>query len=96
MLIAAALAVVAICVGAGIVYVANDGWPGQKKAWAQHEFYPLFQLRHGNRQPFDAENALRKREGRPLLIDPDTLRKPPEERAHLAAEARQKAIAAGQ
>ena len=69
--IAAAIAVVLCGVGAGAFYVVNNGWKtqGQKDYSYYHEYLPIVQLHHGDRKAFDEENALRKKEGQPPLVD---------------------------
>jgi len=71
LVIGVALLVVLLGIGTGVYYLANNGWrtQAQKDAFLYHDYLPLKALQHGDRGPFDAENALRKREGKPPLVD---------------------------
>jgi len=70
-LIVAAIVLVLCGVGAGIFYLVNNGWQtqSQKDDNFYHHYLPLQALSHGDRKPFDDENALRKKEGRPPLVE---------------------------
>ena len=85
-------------IGAGIFHMVNGGWdtPAQKEYKLKHVFYPLMALRHGDRTRFDAENALRKKEGRDLLVEPVSHQLDRTTQQRIMEDDRKKAMAAGQ
>jgi hypothetical protein len=71
-LIAAAVLLLLVGLGAAMFYFINGGWKtqGQQMDHYYHEYIPLDQARHGNTDPFNRENELRKKNGQPLLVLP--------------------------
>jgi len=94
--IAAAIVLVLCALGVGIYYVVNNGWQteSQKQYTFQHDFLPLENLHHGDRKMFDDENALRKKNGQPPLVDAPGPPKPSPEEQAKAKEVLLKAYAA--
>jgi hypothetical protein len=64
--------VLVLALGAGGYFVVNGGWKtsGQQAYEYQHETLPIYAAKHGNKEAFDAENALRKEHGQALLVMP--------------------------
>jgi len=87
-----------LVIGGGVYYFVNNGWdtPAQKEYKLEHEYYPLKALAHGDHSLFDAENALRRKEGKPLLVDDKNAPvRSSQDDAKIREENRKKALAAG-
>lgn len=71
----------------GGFYVVNGGWQtsGMKDDMYKHEVLPILQAKHGDKSLLEAENKLRKEQGKPLLTLDDG-NKPPSPEALKAAE----------
>jgi hypothetical protein len=90
-LIAVAILIVLCVIGAGAFYIINNGWQtqGQKDDNFYHSYLPLENLHHGDPSMFNQENELRKKQGRPLLVDDAKQSKQP----HMSPEERAKGVA---
>jgi len=62
--------VLVIALGIGVFYIVNGGWKtaGQKQDDYYHRFLPLQAAAHGDMEPLNKENELRKKNGQPLLV----------------------------
>jgi hypothetical protein len=71
--LALAAAVVLMLVGLGGYYVYNGGWKTQGQLHDEyvHQNLPLIAAKHGDMDAFNAENALRRKNGQPLLELPN-------------------------
>jgi hypothetical protein len=59
-----------IALGAAGWYAFNGGWKteAQKDEVYYHQMLPLLAAGHGDMEPLEAENKLRKQKGQPLLV----------------------------
>jgi hypothetical protein len=70
--IVAVIVVLVLALGAGGWFAFNGGWQtdAQKDAQAKHEFIPILAAKHGDMEPLEAENRLRKQQGQAPLPVP--------------------------
>jgi hypothetical protein len=71
-LMIAAVSVLVLAMGAGVYYTYNGGWKttGQQEEQFKHEMLPIIAAKHGDTAALDAENKLRKEQGREPLVVP--------------------------
>jgi len=71
-LIVVAVVLLVLALGAGAFYAYNGGWKtaAQQDEDYKHNLLPLMAAKHGDMEPLEAENKLRKERGQPLLQMP--------------------------
>jgi hypothetical protein len=91
------VAILVIGLGVGVYYAYNGGWKttAMQDDYYTHNVLPLQAAKRGDRTALDAENKLRKEQGRPLLVPQAQVKRPvTDEARRLADQYRQKALAA--